>query len=323
MSLGLGLSRYQGPQAASPNLIGQLALWLDASKNVVFGGMATPIALGSAPPAVTFTGVPTFGVTQSFEIDIQSATTFSWKHNGVTGGTGITIASTVLLTDGVTANFPAGTYVLGQGWTSVPVVSSWTSVVGSAFFSQATLAKMPYWIAPGLSLTGWAAGANSLATVRGDGASHSLTSSYAPSQPCSLYAVLTPRSGSAVAVPIGDTAGGGGNYLYFNPAPPAATTLVMVVGAAGSTTTLQTSGVFATAAMLFSTVLDGANSQMPISHLKSPQGSGNWTGMCLFSINGSADYYGGDVSELVVYSNHIAAVDAAGVEAYFSSKFGL
>ena len=304
-----------------------LALWLIATMGIVFGGMSAVVASGTLPPAVTFTGVPSFGVTKSFEVTITTTgivgtAKFSWFHNGALVASGVTVAATVLLTDGITANFPPGTYTAGDDWQAVPVVASWTSQDASAtVFAQATLADMPQWIAPGpTTVSGFAAGPNNQATVRGDGSASDLASSFAQAQPCSIYAALVPRGGSAAAMWLGDSAGG--NYSYFSPAPPAATALTIVIG--GATVGSSSSTInFPVAAMLFSAIVDGASSQFPISHSLSPQGAGDWTAMHLFSINGAADYYGGDIAELLITGNSISPANDSGIRLYFCNRYAL
>lgn len=301
-----------------------LALWLIATMGIVFGGMSAVVASGTLPPAVTFTGVPSFGVTKSFEVTITTTgivgtAKFSWFHNGALVASGVTVAATVLLTDGITANFPPSTYTAGDDWQAVPVVASWTSQDASAtVFAQATLADMPQWIAPGpTTVSGFAAGPNNQATVRGDGSASDLASSFAIAQPCSIYAVLVPRGGSPAAIWLG----GNVNYSYFTPAPPAADELWLAIGA--TTATLFISNSFPVAPMLFSAIVDGASSQFPISHSLSPQGAGDWTAMHLFSFSGSSDYYGGDIAELLITGNSISPANDSGIRLYFCNRYAL
>jgi hypothetical protein len=81
--------------------------------------MGQPVFKGGPAnqPAVTFTGTPTQAIAP-IEVIIQSSTTFEWFLNGVLQASGVTIASAVVLgATGITANFPAGTYVAAQTFT--------------------------------------------------------------------------------------------------------------------------------------------------------------------------------------------------------------
>lgn len=313
------------------NWIANCSCDLDAGLGIVFGGMYNPpYQQGTSPPLVTFTGVPA-SLVKSIRVNCDGAgnlgvATFKWYVNEVLQASGVLTAAAVALgTTGVTANFPVGAYSADNLWTSVPSVASWTSIDGSArVFSQATQAKQPQWIAAGGSpATGWQAGPNNQASVRGDGIASDLVSAFAPAQPVSLFSVLVPRSGSVNAVPIGDSAGGGGIYLPFNPAPPAATTFGIANGVSGDyAQILLGATVFPTAAMLLGLILNGANSQFPL-HTISPLGAGNWTGMHLFSLQGTADFFGGDIPKLVTYSRAILPYESDAVVRSLCNLYGI
>jgi hypothetical protein len=190
------------PPSALPNVV---ALWR-ADQGIVFGGMSAANESGGGGPfAVTFTGVPTFGVTQSFEVYIdgggaRGVATFTWFHNGVLQAAGVLTAAAVLLTDGVSVNFPVDVYVIGMTWTAVPVITSWTSYDASATVaSQAVVADMPLWIAPGLVLTGFPAGAGGQATTRWTGVQNLAVAAFATPATFTSFTVVgayTPSAGA-------------------------------------------------------------------------------------------------------------------------------
>jgi hypothetical protein len=153
-----------GLQAITPANLASLKYWWRADQGVVYGaGMVVPLHPAGTGPAQTAnpTGTLPTGL-QSIEVDIDGAgtvgtATFTWKLNGVTQATGVVTASTVVLgTSGITWPFASGTYVVTDKYTSIPAVTSWTSADPSAtVLSQTTLANMPGWIAPNLTLSGF------------------------------------------------------------------------------------------------------------------------------------------------------------------------
>lgn len=132
------------PFDLTPNTLERITFEYDASahqihlyhngQQPVFGPITTG---GSSPPAVTFTGTPS--TNNIFEVDIESGgTTFQWKRGGGVVATGVPIGSlpsTVALSDGISVNFPSGSYSLGQTWT---VVAAQPNVTVSGAFQQQT-----------------------------------------------------------------------------------------------------------------------------------------------------------------------------------------
>lgn len=229
----------QGPVGApgggglpiTPGNVATTALWLRADQGITFGAMAAPVQNAGVAAAVAFTGVPAFGVTQSFEILIdglgaRGTATFTWSHNGVVQATGVLTAASVLLTDGVSVTFPVHVYAINDDWTSVPAVGTWTSIDASATaFSQATAADMPAWIAPGLVLTGWPASINGRAGLRFAGAQTLATAAFALAQPYMISFVVS----SLLVGDQGYFESSGGPYAFTN----STSSLVWSEGASG------------------------------------------------------------------------------------------
>lgn len=94
-----------------------LVVWINASRSAITLG-GTPRAYGTTPPAVTYTGTLTGGVTPYLQIDLLGArgtATFkvSYDDGSTFPHTGILTAATVTLPgigSAITANFPVGTY---------------------------------------------------------------------------------------------------------------------------------------------------------------------------------------------------------------------
>jgi hypothetical protein len=112
----------------------RLLAWWDASEGVTMSG--TPIASGTAPPVVTFSGTLTGAAGKAIYIQTNksNAAQFDWgDRNGWgmvrvadfpggelgQGAVGVTIpqgSSIALGTTGITAHFPVGTYNTSQVW---------------------------------------------------------------------------------------------------------------------------------------------------------------------------------------------------------------
>ena len=303
----------------NPGQIPSVALWLRADQGIVFGAMVKPAhPAGGGPASVQPTGTPVVSV-QSIEVDIDGlgivgVATFTWKLNGVIQATGVlTAASVVLGATGVTWNFGAGAYGVTDVYTSVPAVSSWTSIDASATaFVQATAANMPAWIAPGLVLSGWTAGPNNQASVYFMGTPQILASAAAPgfTQPFTAFVV-----GQCPSNPAGQ------ELMLCNTGISAycavTTSAYQVSAGAGITIVATTTKPFVVGA-----VFNGASSRCPAAGPGNVSaGAGNMnTGLQLGT--GAGEFYIGHMPEVAAYSSALTEAQAFAVQASFSARYG-
>ena len=315
-----GYTQTIGAAYASPTQAGTLGLWLRADQGITYGGMAVPVHYaGTGPELLQPTGTPGATV-QGIEVDITllggvGAAQFQWLLNGVVQQTAQTTAATFAMgSTGVTWKFAAGSYVATDVYTSVPVVGTWTSIdAGASAFTQATAANMPAWVAPGLSLHGWAAGANGQAAVRFNGTSAYLKdATFAMSAPYTFFLVCNPTSGSAVAMVWSDQSA---NYEYFSSPPSGGVTYLNNVLYKGPVVGpgLETG------------IVNGSSSQFPIGHMVGFGNAGTtaFVRLLLGSFDGASDYFGGDVEELLLYPSILGAQQVGGTEGYAVARYAL
>jgi len=151
LGLGIGLSFLGGDDGGgaefTPGNITGVKVWLRADLGITFA-MGAVVATGTAPPAVTLTGISVDPL--PIEIDLQTTgilgvATFQWKLGTIVQQVGqITTATFPLGTTGLTANFPVGAYVNDNVYVSTPIVSAWTDQSGQGnSVSQGTASKQP------------------------------------------------------------------------------------------------------------------------------------------------------------------------------------
>lgn len=125
-----------------------LAAWYRADQGITIGG--TPLASGTTPPAVTYTGTLT-GVSGLYvQIDgagARGVATFKWSLDGGSTfqATAVLTAATVALSgaaSAVTVNFPVGTYATNNIYRAT--TAQWSDLSGNVrHLLQATPAKQP------------------------------------------------------------------------------------------------------------------------------------------------------------------------------------
>jgi hypothetical protein len=155
-----------------PDSIPGLVLWLRADLGIT-AVMSAVVAAGTAPPAVTLTGVPS--PLLPVEIDITGTgalgVPFTWKLGGVVQATGLVTAANVPLGSGtLAAQFTIGAYTNDNVYTATVNVSAWADQSNqTASFVQATSANQPSFTVSGIngvpSLSFAAASASSIATT--------------------------------------------------------------------------------------------------------------------------------------------------------------
>lgn len=311
------------PGGTSPIDVPNLALWLRADQGIVFGGMFAPVATGTTPPTVTFSGTPSATV-QSFDMTCTILGILGTSHvniniNGVSVYAGISAASLGPFS-GITVHIAAGAMAINDEWTSVPSVASWTSIGGTAtVFTQATTADMPAWIAPGLVLNGWHAGLNGQAAVRFDGAASLLTNSaFVLAQAFSFYCAISTISVSGNATIFADTT----NVLQLI----AQTTPRYLLSANGFSTFGVLGVVGFPAAGLLSGIASGVSAQFPISHQTMGGTIGNvgfTAGLSLGAAAGPIQYWNGDLQELAFYGGAVSALQDNSLRGYFCNRYAL
>lgn len=312
----------------TPGNVPNLALWSSANQGIVFGGMEAAIATGTTPPAVTFTGTPSATV-QSFDMTCTVIGILGTSHvniniNGASVYAGVSAASLGPFS-GITVHIAAGAMALNDEWTSVPSVASWTSIDASAtVFAQATQAAQPAWIAPGLVLSGWPAGANGLATVRFNpaGSQFLSNSTFAVAQPFTFYCLDQSSASQTGNGGILDDAGG--SFILIVQAG-SVDRLVTANGVANYVQVIGGGGATAfTTAQLDSGILNGGASQCPIAHaFYTDLGAGGIVGGLNLGTYSAANFYFGDISELVIYSAAVTVAQDNSVKAYFCSRYAL
>jgi hypothetical protein len=140
-----------------PSDIPGLVLWLRSDTGVTTV-MSAVAAAGTAPPAVTLTGVPIPGL--SVEIDIttpglRGVALFQWKLGGVVQATLQLTGANVTLNSTLVAQFPAGTYSADNVYTATVQVSAWSDQSGNGNnVLQATSANQPGYTVNDISWAG-------------------------------------------------------------------------------------------------------------------------------------------------------------------------
>ncbi len=315
----------RGSGVFTPAALPGLALWLRADQGIAFGGMVAPVATGTTPPAVTFTGVPTAD-TQSFEVDCTTGGTIGTaqatiKRNGVVVFGPAVFAATEGQFSGVTVSFPGGAnaYTNHNVWTTVPSVASWTSIDGSAtVFAQATQANQPAWIAPGLVLAGFAAGIGGQPTVRVVGtASQSLTTG--------AFARALPHTFSLVCVLNAWAASAGWFYSAAGIIGYAGPVTAYSLNEGGTVVSNYCGSTYVgiSAAIGFEVTAAGGR----ILGSKAPIGAGPaptvaFAGALSLGEYSGAHYLSGDISE-VVATGALSVAQVASLQEYRGSYYGL
>ena len=308
--------------ALPPNAVSGLALWLRADQGIAFGGMAPFVHNTGTGPLITSTGTPVATV-KSIEVSILAGgavgtATFLWSLNGVSQGSLTTAASVALGSTGVTLQFPAGTYTGSDDYTSVPCVSSWTSIDGSAtVFSQVTRANMPAYIAAGLSLTGWASGPNGQAALFFTlASSQAMTATLAATvpQPYSMGIVCKmPVAASALEYVFSSASG----LLVYVTAPG------IIEGSSDGVTVLGIGGFDQTKTFFFSITCNGASSRLPMGGGVMGNTGVNASGTALTLGGVATAYYGGFISEVMLWGANLTASQAGGIEQYAAARYAL
>lgn len=331
--IGAGLYRGNagagppGSAVSSPKDIAGLAFWLRADLGVTLsGGMTTPVTSGTAPPAVTFSGTPS-ATTHFIEVTIDSAgsnprgtATFSWKLNNVTQATGVlTAASVVLGATGISAVFPIGAYTLGDDYETVPAVSEWDDQSGNGWkLVQATAADQPGFVAPSVS------GLNGRATINFDGVAMKLlesTATFAQGEPYTVFVVLASANTSGTQIPLSD--GNVANYNYL--VQESSGTIWQWVFNALDYYELVP-GLSAAAPSVWSATKNGAHSTVPAGSLQNmdfSSGAGWSDGLSLGSIDGTSDFWSGQIAELIFYSRALSTAESGSLNQYFGTRYGM
>ena len=169
---------YAGvPPGILGNLLQSSLVSLRADSGILLG--TTPLAAGTTPQAVTWSGALSQAIGLQLNIDgtgARGTATFKWSiNNGATFvATGVLTAATVdLATPGgtVTVAFPVGTYTALDTYKAT--VQTWTA--GTYALTQATVTKQPLYSVAG--------GSNSQPCLIFDGTDDNLSATFALAQP--------------------------------------------------------------------------------------------------------------------------------------------
>lgn len=168
-----------------PSSLPNLAAWYRADQGITLG--TTPLAAGTVPPAVTISGT----LTQSLGLYIQidgagtlGIATFKWSiNNGSTfvATAVLTAASVVLGATGITAAFPAGTYLTDNIYRATGAQRNDLSGNGRHLV-QAVVTKQPLFAVAG--------GSNNQATDTFDGVDDFQSVAFALPKPVTLIMVM-------------------------------------------------------------------------------------------------------------------------------------
>lgn len=302
----------------NPRMLSNLAAFYRSDQGMTVGG--TPLAAGTAPPAVTYTGTLT-GVPGLFvQIDgagTGAAATFKWGLNGSAGPfiqTGQACAAAVVLTGlaaAVTVNFPNAAYLTDNTYSAR--LARWADLSGGGHdLIQATVGLQPLIIMNAV---------NGYPSVRFDtsGGNTMATGAFTLNNPMAAWMV-------AKSITYG-TAGVKDIWLDGNTLASMVIGSVLLAGysiSSGSAITLA--AAVANAAYAYIGNIFGASGAIRVNGTQLQTGNTGASNPGGITLGGLANGTRGsnfEVAELPVYSSTQGAADIARLESYLKARYSL